>query len=145
MGPGVGVKKAEGFAPCGRIHNLIYVRQSDQVLLARFVDTGVVDAHSPFATLPFHQHGVGQPLGVVYLPDEARRKEFLNLFSYGLALVAVKMSQTNSFYLTGLALGSMLILCSVTSLGCPTCRMATTQRHQDFLSGNARALPLAPA
>jgi hypothetical protein len=58
-----------------------------------FVETGVVDTHPPFAAFLFHQHGVGQPLRVVYLPDEAHRKALLDLLPYGFALVTVKTSQ----------------------------------------------------
>jgi hypothetical protein len=87
---GVGVEEAEGFAPCGRSHNLIYAWHRERILWACFVDTGVVDTHPQFATLLFHQHGVGQPLGVVYLPDEAHRKEFLDFLPYGFALVTIE-------------------------------------------------------
>jgi hypothetical protein len=93
MVPRIGAEKAEGFTPYGQVHNLIYARQREWILRTRFVETGVVDAHPPFAALLFHQHGVGQPLGVVYLFDEARRKELLDLLPYGLAIVIVEMSQ----------------------------------------------------
>jgi hypothetical protein len=93
MVPGVGIEKAEGFAPCCRIHNLIYAWQRKRILRARFVETGVVDTPSPFAALFLQQHRVGQPLGVVYLPDEARCKELLDLLPYEFAPITVKTSQ----------------------------------------------------
>jgi hypothetical protein len=90
MVPGVGVEEAEGFAPRSRIDDLIYAWQRERILWARFVETGVVDTHPPLVVLLFHLHGVGQPLGVVNLPDETHRKEFLDFFVYGLALVTIE-------------------------------------------------------
>ena len=48
----VTVEEGEQFIAGGGLHNLIYLRQTEGVFRAMFVEIGVINAHSPFF-IPF--------------------------------------------------------------------------------------------
>ena len=52
---GVTVKEGEQFATGGGVYNLVYLRQTEGVFRAVFVEISVINAHSSFFILFFEQ------------------------------------------------------------------------------------------
>ena len=93
MVPGVRIKEAEGFAPRGRVDYLVYAWQRKWILWACFVEAHIVNTHPPFPALLSYKDGIGQPLWVVYFPDESGGRQFCYLFTDGPALFLVEATQ----------------------------------------------------
>ena len=60
---------------------------------ARFVEAGIINAHSPFPGLLFNKNRVGKPVGVEYLSNESSYQEFSDLFAYGPAPLVIEATQ----------------------------------------------------
>ena len=69
-------------AGCG-INNEVDPRQREIVLWACFVDVSEVDTESPLAVCFFDKYNVGQPLGILHLPDRSCLEEFVDLLVDG--------------------------------------------------------------
>ena len=63
------------------------------VLWACLVEASIINAHSPFLGLLFNKNRIGEPVGVVYLFDEASCQEFGDLLAYGPTLLVIKVTQ----------------------------------------------------
>ena len=61
------------------VHNEVYPRQRETVLWACFVDVSEVDTDSSLTIFFFDEYDVGQPLGILYLPDRSCLEEFADL------------------------------------------------------------------
>ena len=59
MVAGVTVKKGEQFAASGGVYNLVYLRQTEGVFRAVFVEIGVINAYSPFFIVFSYKNQVG--------------------------------------------------------------------------------------
>ena len=55
---GVTIEEGEQFAADGGVYDLIYLRQTEGVFRAVFVEIGVINAHSPFFILFFTRTGL---------------------------------------------------------------------------------------
>ena len=49
----------------------------------RFVETHVVNTHSPFPALLSYKDGIGKPLWVIYFPDEPYHQQLRDLLADG--------------------------------------------------------------
>jgi hypothetical protein len=60
----------EGRTNCG-IHDLVDPGERKGVLMAVLIETGVIDAHSPFTGFLFYKHWIGEPIWVFTFTDES--------------------------------------------------------------------------
>ena len=63
------------------------------ILWTRFVEAGIINAHSPLPSLLFNKNRIGKPVRVEYLSDESGYQEFGDLFAYGPAPLIVEATQ----------------------------------------------------
>ena len=66
----VGIQKGENLATRDGVDYLVYAWQREVVIWAHFVETNIINAHSPLPGLLFNKNGIGKPVGVEYLSDE---------------------------------------------------------------------------
>jgi len=72
--PEIGVHEAKKFVARHRLYQLIDYRNRVTILRASFIKVGKVDADYPFAILFLHENGIGEPVGVESLSNEANLK-----------------------------------------------------------------------
>ena len=60
------VEEGEEFIAGGGVYNLIYLRQTEEVFRAMFVEIGVINAHSSFFILLLNKDWVCQPLRIIH-------------------------------------------------------------------------------
>jgi hypothetical protein len=72
--PGVAVEEAEQVAARRGVDDLVDPRQPEGVLGAVLVEVGVVDAYPPLVRVLADEDGVGEPLRMEDLFDEAGRE-----------------------------------------------------------------------
>ena len=89
----VGIQKGEDLATLGGVDYLVYARQREVILWARFVEASIIYAHSPFLGLLFNKNRIGKPVRVEYLSDEFGCQESGDLFTYGPAPLIVEATQ----------------------------------------------------
>jgi hypothetical protein len=79
-------------ADCG-VDDLVNLRKGEWVFGAGLVEAGIVNAHSPFPILLLDQDGVGQPIGVLDLFNEAGVQEPCELLANHLALLFIEAAE----------------------------------------------------
>src|SRR5207247_1256660 len=101
---------------CGIIYNLIDAGYTERILRVSLFEVLVITAHAPRPVLLFHQDRVGQPVGVVNLPDEVCGRELRELISDGSFRSCANQRRR---CLTGFAPSLTFRQCSITSRGTP--------------------------
>lgn len=84
----VHVQKAERLIADGRVDHLVNSGKGEWILWIGLVEVHVIDAHSPLPILLLDQIGIGQPIRVLDLLDEARGQDFSELLANRLLLLS---------------------------------------------------------
>ena len=63
------------------------------ILWVCFVESSIIDSHSPLPGLFSNQDGIGKPVGMEDLPDEPGCQEFGDFLAYGPAPFVVEATQ----------------------------------------------------
>ena len=112
----ISIQKPQVVTTRRSINNLINTRQGKRICWTSFVKVCVVHTHTPSAILLKYQHRISQPLRMKDFNNEPAAKSRATSSPIALRLSSLKRRRN---CLTGLNFGSILRVCSASSLSTP--------------------------